>query len=655
MLQEFYKDTIQSNYIKYILNNIYIPTVPFTNNINHITKGNTYIHEGYFVTAKVSDAIQAIKEDIKSNPSLYNKYFIKNEPYVFGRQYFGLTTNYKSNTKGYDSTTHYYLGEYLRAYKAYYGIDLMPFYNCYSNEYVDYLYLKENSSSKSIIIDTKHSNPKYKIISVPIKFCAKYTIAIQCTSEVMIAPALIGKKGLLEEKTNQLYMIDKWGKRYPRIEFNKPIIYESPHINSINDLTQSSLQTYDKYLRLLIQVPANNESSVVVLEGEYSNTAPFATKNINTSHDDIIKTYATFYDTKLPYSNNKINVPKQSYLKCNDINSQRYCFYLDNNIITLYQDENDKKGNNLSFNIDTKLALPEVTLKKYLIYSNPINIEVIQKDDKYEYKVPIKYLCHSLNEYIHSYDDNDKVKETHYYIYINKKLTLNDDFKFDIDPSTSSNDNIYTVPSTAYIIFKRNSKNDENSLPLNNIYGVNKGDASRIISQILFDKGNNEWKVQYKFIYLNKELLDSNKIDIKYNSQKIDYELNSNILTIPLNNNINSSNIGIIGNAKYISLADSTHIQGEDNWELISQIDNSLFNLNNYLNKYLISNLVLLNFNNHISYAFSGRLIEYLVGNVISSKEMIPKNIKRVQQAVNFHNEGDHEGRSSIQVDENDI
>ena len=93
MLQQFYKDTLQSNFIKYLLANTYIPTVPFTANIMHVTKGNTYIHDGYFVTAKKSDAVAAIIEDLnkakeKGSLDYLNKYdeiFIKHEPYVFGR------------------------------------------------------------------------------------------------------------------------------------------------------------------------------------------------------------------------------------------------------------------------------------------------------------------------------------------------------------------------------------------------------------------------------------------------------------------------------------------------------------------------------------------------------------------------------------------
>ena len=337
MLQQFYKDTLQSNFIKYLLANTYIPTVPFTANIMHVTKGNTYIHDGYFVTAKKSDAVAAIIEDLnkakeKGSIDYLNKYdeiFIKHEPYVFGRQYLGTTTNYVSNVKGYDPTTHYYLGDFLRAYRAYYNIDLMPYYNCFSNEYVDYLSLTKKDGVVKLV---EENNSKYKILSVPIKFCQKYTIALQCNSEVDILPVFIGKKGLLKEKTAELHQLAHHGKYYPRMQFNSPIVYESPHINSVQDLVQSSLQTYDKYLRLLIQVPANLTSSIAVIEGDFKNAKNYSERLINTSKDDVLELWAENYFTKIPYTR-EIDVPANSTLICNNIELQKFYRDYDNSPI----------------------------------------------------------------------------------------------------------------------------------------------------------------------------------------------------------------------------------------------------------------------------------------------------------------------------------
>ena len=217
----------------------------------HVTKGNSYIHDGYFVTAKESKEIAVIEDRISKNPLDYDKYFIKHEPYIFGEFYNGLTTTYKSNTLGYDSETHYYLGEYLRAYKAYYDIDLMPFYNCFSNEYINYVYLNKGELTNQIKLEETY-NQNYTVISVPIKFCQTYTIAIQCPHEVRMLPVFVGKKGILEERTKDLHMLNYWGKSFSHIDFKNPVYFESPHITGVNDDKQLSLQSYDKYLRLLI-------------------------------------------------------------------------------------------------------------------------------------------------------------------------------------------------------------------------------------------------------------------------------------------------------------------------------------------------------------------------------------------------------------------
>lgn len=356
MLQQFYKDTLQSKYIKYLLNNTYIPTVPFTANIYHITKGNTYIHDGYFVTAKISDAIASIEENLKNAKEEsalkysqeYSKYFIKHEPYIFGKQYPGLTTNYKSNIQGYDSETHYYLGEYLRAYKAFYNIDLMPYYNCFSNEYINYLSLYVDINDRYTVKLKEQQNDNYTIISVPIKFCQKYTIAIQCPMEVTMLPVFIGKKGLLKEKTKELNSLNPWGKSFARIDFNKPIIYESPHINSVSDTKQSALQTYDKYLKLLIQIPSSVKSSIVVLEGEFSNAKNYSQKIINTSKEDVAKLWTTTYNKSIPYNDN-IAIPDSS-------NSSLILDYIDRQKLYLeYENKpiifNDNIDNSVNFQL----------------------------------------------------------------------------------------------------------------------------------------------------------------------------------------------------------------------------------------------------------------------------------------------------------------
>ena len=70
-------------------------------------------------------------------------------------------------------------------------------------------------------------------------------------------------------------------------------------------------------------------------------------------------------------------------------------------------------------------------------------------------------------------------------------------------------------------------------------------------------------------------------------------------------------------------------------WDLKSLKSNTYDRFfSEYLNQHLISNLSLLAYNDGMSYAFSGRLLEYLVNSVISSNEKIPKNIARIQKSL---------------------
>lgn len=289
MYQEFYRNTIQSNFIKYILQQTYIPTVPFTCNINHVTKDCTYIDNGYFVKAKVSQDLNDIRDRIASG-SLYQNYFTKFAPYIFGKQYIGLTTNYESNTDVYDSETHFYLGQYLKAYKAYYNIDLFPYYNCFSDEYLSGVSLIKKDSMPFVECVDK-ADPNYKIVSIPISLCQEYTIAIDCPNEVIMCPVFVGKKGILEEQTRILQssllvaphpmVHEKSNYIFNQLSFNNPVYFFSPCIPGVYDKAQLALPQYEKYLRLLIRLPIQNSSTITVLQGHFRNVKSYQNKLMN--------------------------------------------------------------------------------------------------------------------------------------------------------------------------------------------------------------------------------------------------------------------------------------------------------------------------------------------------------------------------------------
>ena len=303
MLQRFYFDTIQSKYIKYLLANTHIPLIPFTSNIRHVTKDMLYIHDGYIVKAVQTSTMLNINQALRNGAKL-NDYFIRYDAYIFGEEYKGLTTCYKSNTNTYDSQTHFWLGEYLRAYKAYYGINLMPFYNCFNEEYLTDVTLNFDSTLHEpyCTINTDDYDTSYSIISVPIRFCQTYTIAIECAQNIQIVPVFVGKKGILTSLTKVLWNTlqnDEHDFHHHTnyykntLSFGKPFYYHSPCITGTNDLEQLSLVHYERFLRLLIKVPSTNTSSLVVLEGKYKNLPNNCARIINYDFENTVGMFNT--------------------------------------------------------------------------------------------------------------------------------------------------------------------------------------------------------------------------------------------------------------------------------------------------------------------------------------------------------------------------
>lgn len=99
-------------------------------------------------------------------------------PYVFGKYYPNITSNYISNKRYYDTELHEYLGRYLRAYRDYYNVDVMNFYNCFSNRFITNYSLPITFNLDSDLAGIKFSayDSRYKVIAFPIEWDREYTI-----------------------------------------------------------------------------------------------------------------------------------------------------------------------------------------------------------------------------------------------------------------------------------------------------------------------------------------------------------------------------------------------------------------------------------------------------------------------------------------------
>ena len=267
MFQEFFTDTVQSKFIKELL---YKTPVPL---INSVVSGDYVLSEFNYV---YGDAIiECTKSGILGDTSEENgaKYRIVRRAYELGDKILGVTENYISEYNYYDTDTHYKLGNLLRVIRDTSGVNLMPYYNCFGYSGLSGFHMvdtEDNNLWKGIsVIDG--TDDSVKLLSVPIKFGKTYTIAIDSPLGLRMAPVIFGKFGLVPDVSTYVDMKGT-GKRYAYTQFDKPLTYSLSlkDFATATSIDEKKLYSWEKNLYLVLQVPASNTSSVVVLEGDYT-------------------------------------------------------------------------------------------------------------------------------------------------------------------------------------------------------------------------------------------------------------------------------------------------------------------------------------------------------------------------------------------------
>lgn len=235
-----------------------------------------YIKDGQF-QEYINGKWQNIRENDIKKVALYK--------YTYGDKILNHTKTLKINSNTYDSYTHEYLGDYLRFHRDFLNLDLMPLYNCFSNRGCDKLNVRwtvsANDISNTIKFDSSDSN--FKIYMVPVKLFQKYTIAID--SEVPIEMCC-GIYGDYQDKRAKFANLPfNTYKRVSKSVFSQPFLYDVlaytsddttvGYIDRILDSKLADKSTLIELaqnecdLKLFLKVPANNTSTIVVLEGDY--------------------------------------------------------------------------------------------------------------------------------------------------------------------------------------------------------------------------------------------------------------------------------------------------------------------------------------------------------------------------------------------------
>ena len=259
-MQKYFTNTTQSKFIKSLMYNTPLPTMQTVRVGDFIIEGFQYILRKQIILCTKSGYVGQ------------NARYVPQQEYIFGNYYSKFTYRYLSDKGYYDTTTHVVLGEYLRCLRDQTDIDLMPYYNCFPNTFMSGLRIVSG-----IVVTTVTS--AYKVALIPIKLNQTYTIAIDSTANISMAPAFINGNTLVsykkDEKENDLtaricsYDYQN-SKQYSSLSFKSPISYKI-NVEYISKEDLNLFKQYEHFLYLVIQIPTSNNSSLTVLEGDYTN------------------------------------------------------------------------------------------------------------------------------------------------------------------------------------------------------------------------------------------------------------------------------------------------------------------------------------------------------------------------------------------------
>lgn len=197
-------------------------------------------------------------------------------PYSYGQKILNYTKNLQIQNTVYDSYTHEYLGDYLRFHRDFANINLMPLYNCFSNRacpHLDISFKVGNNYEVKFKTDQSFETSLYKYYMVPVKFFKNYTIAIDSSASIEVCCCIYDAYHNQDNDFNNLPKLTY--QCFGDLQFKTPVLYTK--LQNLNDLllnpaaeNTNDLCQQEDNLKLILKIPANNNSSIVILEGDYT-------------------------------------------------------------------------------------------------------------------------------------------------------------------------------------------------------------------------------------------------------------------------------------------------------------------------------------------------------------------------------------------------
>lgn len=264
MFQKFYTDTLGSRFIKSLLAQTPIPVFDSVTEGDLLTTGCYYVYRDFIIhcvesgllhtnardTLMPSNMVYPARSEISSSSA---RFYVVAYTDEYNRQY---CSAYRSNVNHYDSQTHYHLGRYLRYLNTTKNINLMPYYNCFNGTYFPDLELYVDEGKVKI---KRVSKQHYKIVGIPVLFGHSYTIALDCPTQILLRACIHDDSGYVEELPGLQNTFQDTARVLGHCSFHNPVTISV-------GMSESKYAMQERNLYLIIQLPLNNTSSIVVLE-----------------------------------------------------------------------------------------------------------------------------------------------------------------------------------------------------------------------------------------------------------------------------------------------------------------------------------------------------------------------------------------------------
>lgn len=311
-MQYFNRSNGEVDYIRDLLRSTYIPTVRIFNTLTNIqpVPSTNSVTRSLIPQSNLSRLYTGetviLNNTIQVTENGQNLRYVRD--YIFGNRYPNITSNYLSNKPYYDSDLHENLGRYLRAYRDYYLIDVMNFYNCFSNRFITSygLPIPAKPSENTQLPD---HDPDYKVTAFPVILNTEYKVTFFTSSVSDVQYQFVYFNG--ESPLGAAEVGDNGEPIMHSASIGTSFTIEAD-ISNINGLISSSSADKEKFalssqrlLYVFLKFPATIECPIVVLE------QPKFTLAINNELDDLWdeEEQVAFSNTLLEYLTGSVICP----------------------------------------------------------------------------------------------------------------------------------------------------------------------------------------------------------------------------------------------------------------------------------------------------------------------------------------------------------